>query len=125
MTRQGRTFALATLFAVFESGVELETCALFVVHPLPLVGAPVVMVNEAVALGAMTPTTQRTVRFDARYVQLGADTYGVRDGSVSTTTTSRAVLGPLFVRVRPQTAVEPVNAPVFTSARSAGGVTSW
>ena len=36
---QGLTLALAVLFAVPRSGVELETCAVFVIQPLPLPGS--------------------------------------------------------------------------------------
>jgi hypothetical protein len=50
--RQRLTRALAVLFAVFGSGVELETCAVLVTKPLLLLGAVIVIVYEAVPLCA-------------------------------------------------------------------------
>jgi hypothetical protein len=46
------------LFAVFGSGVELETWAVFVTQALPLLGAVVVIVNDAVPLGAQQLATR-------------------------------------------------------------------
>jgi hypothetical protein len=44
------TRALAVLFVVLGSGVELETWAVLVIQPLPVLGAEVVIVNDAVPL---------------------------------------------------------------------------
>jgi hypothetical protein len=76
----------AVLFAVNGSGVELETWAVLVIQPLPLVGAEVVIVNDAIPLCASDASPQRTVRVEPLYVQPGAETNDTRDGSVSVTT---------------------------------------
>jgi hypothetical protein len=64
----------AVLFAVFGSGVELETWPVLITQPLPLLGAVVVIVNDAVPLCASEPALQCTVRVEGLYVQPGAET---------------------------------------------------
>jgi hypothetical protein len=116
------------LFAVLGSGVELATWAVFVTHPLPLLGAEVVIVNVAFPLWASEASAQRTVCVALKYVHSGdgdAETNDTLDGSVSVTTTFCAGLGPWLLTPRVQVAT-PFSAPVFASARSAlcGGVTT-
>jgi glycine/D-amino acid oxidase-like deaminating enzyme len=84
---QGLTRAVAVLFAVFGSGVELETWAVFVIQPLPLALIEVVSVNDAAPPCASEARSQRTVRVEPVYVQPGAETKDKRDGSTSVTTT--------------------------------------
>jgi hypothetical protein len=81
------TWAPPALFAVFGSGVELETRAVLIIQPSPLPMTEVVIVNVALPLGASKPSPQRTVRIELTYVQPGADTNDARDGRVSVTAT--------------------------------------
>jgi hypothetical protein len=62
------------LFAVFGSGVALETWAVLVTQPSPLLGAEVVIENDAVSLCASEATLQCTVRVEGLYAQPGAET---------------------------------------------------
>jgi hypothetical protein len=78
--------AVAVLFPVFGSGVELETWAVFVIQPLPL-PTEVVIVNDAAPPCASDASSQRKVRVELAYVQPGAETKDRRDGSTSVTTT--------------------------------------
>jgi hypothetical protein len=55
------TRAVALLLVVFGSGVELVTCAVFVIQPLPL-PTDVVMVKVAVEPEARDASSQRTMR---------------------------------------------------------------
>jgi hypothetical protein len=116
------------LFVVLGSGVELETWAVFVIQPLPLLLMGVVIVNDAVPLAASDPTSQRTVRVAFVYVHPGAEPKDTREGNVSVTTTPCAEPGPRLLTCSVHTAVEPPLDPVFARARSAlcgGGTGSY
>ena len=68
---------------VFGSGVEVVTCAVFVIQPLPFPPTEVVIVKIAVAPEAIEASSQRTMRVALAYVQPGAEVYDRLDGDPS------------------------------------------
>jgi hypothetical protein len=113
------TRAVAVLLVVLVSGVELVTCAVFVIEPLPPFPIDVVIVKGAVEPEAREASSQRTVRVALSYVHPGAEVYDRRVGSVSVTTTLCAKSGPLLRATSVQTAVELLRVPFIVRARSA------